>query len=221
MRRLRVILLALLVLVVPTFAFGGEEDPAGPATLSVSAELAGCGLAEANIVCQIDAGWNAIEGADYYTVSVTRADGSVIDLGQGAGTSRSIFVPYVGSGTYSVQVAAWGTPPGEEDPEVLVREQAMSTDDVGRGDDDAATSPGASIPTGDVRETLEPGDGPASEPEPAEEPVAEEPACAEVPAVEASTESTEQAVGQATAAETVPGEVPPAAEDPEPEPACP
>jgi hypothetical protein len=95
--------------------------------LGVSASLGGCGLAETQIVCRIDASWSSAEGADYYTVSVTRPDGSVVDLGQSTGTSRSIYVPYVGPGSYSIEVAAWGTPPDEDDPEVIVREDALST----------------------------------------------------------------------------------------------
>ena len=115
MRRMRIIGLALLALgPSPPSRSAASRHPPGR-SLSVSASLDGCGLANAAIVCQIDASWSALEGADYYTVSVTRADGSVVDVGEAAGTSRSIFVPYVGPGTYSVQVSAWGTPPGEDE----------------------------------------------------------------------------------------------------------
>ena len=177
MHRVRIIGLALLALAVPQLAFGGDQPPTAPATLSVSASLDGCGLAEAAIVCQIDASWNALDGADYYTVSVTRPDGSVVDAGQGAGTSRSVFVPYVGAGTYSVQVAAWGTPPGEDEPEVVAREQAMSTGGDGAatrvgprtsGDDPAREEGGAELSENDDAGSA----GPVAEP-----PAGEDPAC--------------------------------------------
>ena len=93
-------------------------------------------------MCQIDAGWNSLEGADSYSVSVTSADGSVIDMGETTGQGTSVWVPYVGSGTYSVSVAAWGTPPGEEDdgtPEVIARDSSMSGGEV----DAVAKSPPA------------------------------------------------------------------------------
>jgi hypothetical protein len=159
MRRLRVTGLALLALAVPPFALGGEEPPSGPADLSVSASLAGCGLVDAAIVCQIDAGWTPLEGADYYTVSVTRPDGSVVDAGEAAGAGRSLFVPYVGPGTYAVEVAAWGTPPGEDDPEVLVREKTLSTSAaVGQGDvTQEPGKPGEAEEAGDGRDAAEPG----------------------------------------------------------------
>jgi hypothetical protein len=223
MHRLRVVLLALLVLVVPTFALGGEEDPSGPATLSVNAALEGCGLANATIVCQIDAGWTALEEADYYTVSVTRADGSVIDLGQTEGTSRSIFVPYVGAGTYSVQVAAWGTPAGDEDPEMLAREEAKSTGKVTRN---AATTadPSGTGPAGDGRDTLEasePADDPGAVDEP---PVVEGPTCDETPEDEEDAEdasSTGRAVAETAGAETAPADEEAESDQPDSEPSCP
>ena len=128
MPRRRTILLTMLALLVPLPAFALTEDggPAGPVEIAVSASLGGCGLAETQIVCQIDASWSAVEDADYYTLSVTRADGSVVDYGQSAGTGTSLWVPYVGSGTYSVEVVAWGTPAEEETAHVLARDRASS-----------------------------------------------------------------------------------------------
>jgi hypothetical protein len=128
MMRRRIMSLALIALVVPFPALaldgGGAEKSSGPQSLSVSASLAGCGLAGSQIMCQINAGWNSLEGAENYTVSVTSADGSVMDLGTVTGRGTSAWVPYAGSGTYTVSVTAWGTPPGEEDDgelEVLAR----------------------------------------------------------------------------------------------------
>ncbi len=189
MPRLRVIGLTLLALAMPSLALGGEEPLGGTQTLSVSASLSGCGLAEAAIVCQIDTSWTTLEGADYYTVSVTRADGSVVDLGQSTGTARSVFVPYVGPGTYSVQVAAWGTPPGEEEPEVLAREKAFSTQDSkveaepsskpgarGSAEDGSTNEDGVEVePTEDLPGPDRPGEEPPGCEEP-ETPNEEEPA---------------------------------------------
>jgi hypothetical protein len=213
--RRRIVALTALGLAVPTFALGGEPAPPGPASLNVSASLGGCGLADTAIVCRIDASWDAPEGAEYYTVSVTRADGSVVDLGQSSGTSRSIYVPYVGPGTYSVRVAAWGTPPGEEEPEVLVREQALSTGgDAVRtegGEPTVATPPGESREDGAVAEgPADTGDHPdasppAGEPEPcAEEPVADPAAEEEVEplAAEEVVADAEQAAAEEAPAPT-------------------
>jgi hypothetical protein len=173
--RTRVIALTLLALAVPTFAFGGEQPPPGPANLSVSASLQGCGLANAQVTCQIGASWNALEGADYYTVSVTRPDGVVLDLGQTAGTSRSIFVPYVGAGNYSVQVAAWGTAPGEDEPEVVARDRSFSTGDEPTGTQTKASRTDRAGEAGDGHETDEVTAGPAPDPEPAPGPSTPEP----------------------------------------------
>jgi hypothetical protein len=216
MRRLRIIGLSLLALGVPAFAFGGEQGPSG-GSLSVSASLGGCGLANAAIVCQIDASWTAFEGADYYTVSVTRADGSVVDLGQSSGTSRSLYVPYVGPGTYSVQVSAWGTPPGEEEPEVLAREQSLSTAGTGGGGGEVGTDPAGSAPPGEGRDTGEVVEEPASEDEPVTEPpVVEPPACEEEPPQEPVEPAAE------TASEPVAESVDPLAAEDDPEiPPCP
>ena len=216
MRRMRIIALSLLALGVPAFAFGGEQPPPG-GSLSVSASLGGCGLANAAIVCRIDASWSAFEGADYYTVSVTRADGSVVDVGQGAGTSRSIFVPYVGPGTYSVQVSAWGTPPGENEPEVLAREKSLSTADAEGGGDEVSTDPAGVAPPGDGRDTGEVVEDPTGEDDPAiEPPVVEPPVCEEEPPEE-PVEPDAEAAGE-PAAETVD---PLAAEDDPEIPPCP
>ena len=218
MRRMRIIGLSLLALGVPAFAFGGEQAPSG-GSLSVSASLGGCGLANAAIVCQIDASWSAFEGADYYTVSVTRADGSVVDVGQGAGTSRSIFVPYVGPGTYSVQVSAWGTPPGEDEPEVLAREKSLSTDAEAAegGGDDVGTDPADIAPPGDGHDTDEVVEEPTGEDDPATEPpVVEPPVCEEEPPEEPVEPDPEEA-GE-PAAEAVD---PLAAEDDPEIPPCP
>jgi hypothetical protein len=199
MRRRRVLLLALLALAVPPFALGGEEPPSGPAELSVSASLAGCGLVNTAIVCQIDAGWSPLEGADYYTVSVTRPDGSVVDAGEVAGTGRSVFVPYVGSGTYAVEVAAWGTPPGDDDPEVLVREKALSTSSDTGGS--VTQQPGESGLPADGRDATGPG-AVTDDPGPATDPDLDEPAACDEPDEEPIEEPEPDEAGEEAAAAT-------------------
>lgn len=184
--RRHTLLLTLLALLVPLPAFalnGGGTQPAGPVEISVSASLGDCGLAETQIVCQINASWSAVEHADYYTLSVTRSDGSVVDYGQSAGTGTSLWVPYVGSGTYSVEVAAWGTPPDADRAHVIARETSVSSSRMTRPALDARRNASAgedgrqpgTAPGG--AEVEGPDTGAAGE-EPGE-PTAEEPACEE------------------------------------------
>lgn len=132
LRRAFLVAAIAAIAVVPLRAFGvvGAEAPSG---LSVSASLGGCGVGGEGIVCTIDVSFSGVEGADYYTGTLTRADGSVQDLGaigsgEGGG-GASVSVPYVGAGNYSVTVSAWGTPEDDEEggkPELLDRERARA-----------------------------------------------------------------------------------------------
>jgi len=209
----RIFALALIALVVPIPALalegGGSDAPSSPG-LTVSASLESCGLADAQIMCQINAGWNSLEGADSYSVSITGADGSVIDMGETSGRAASVWVPYVGSGTYSVSVTAWGTPPGEEDdgtPEVIDR--SMSGGEVDGGvakappaqgsDDDARDDGGIQDTTEDPVIDEVPDDSRD------ETPVCEEPPVEEPP------------LPPATEPDPVPGEDDAAVAPPEPE----
>ena len=175
----RVLLVAAIaaLAVVPLRAFGvvGAE---APSALSVSASLGGCGVAGEGIVCQIDVSFTGVEGADYYTASVTRADGSVQDLGtvgsgEGGG-SASVSVPYVGAGNYGVTVSAWGSPDDDEGdkPELLDREQTGTSKRQHTGE--AKAEPAGEDPT-----EVGPGAAPAAEPAepaaPAAEPAQPEP----------------------------------------------
>lgn len=198
MIRKRVLGLALIALAVPFPALaleGGGAEGSGSPGLSVSASLESCGLAETQIMCKINAGWNSLEGAETYSVSVTSPDGSVIDMGETSGQGSSVWVPYVGSGTYSVSVSAWGTPPGEEDdgtPEVIDRSTSMSGGEVdgvaktppeaaaddSRGDDGA--EPAGEEPPVDEIDPVEPRD---------ETPVCEEPPVEEPPLPPAEPET--------------------------------
>jgi hypothetical protein len=166
--RRRALLYAALALAVPlpALAITGAESDA--ASLEVSAGLDNCGLVADQIVCKIDATWSEIPGADRYSASVTRADGSVVDYGDVGAGSASFWVPYVGNGTYTVEVSAWGTPPGEDKARVLTKEVAAASDDgeVGLKGGDASAEPAEPAepagddPTGDA-ETDDPEDRPA------------------------------------------------------------
>ena len=168
LRRAFLVAAIAAIAVVPLRAFGvvGAEAPSG---LSVSASLGGCGVGGEGIVCTIDVGFSGVEGADYYTGTLTRADGSVQDLGaigsgEGGG-GASVSVPYVGAGNYSVTVSAWGTPDdGEEGekPELLDRERAKA------GDEDSGEVSSEPAPDEPAAETESDPASEPSEPAPAE-----------------------------------------------------
>jgi hypothetical protein len=113
MSRKRALLYASLALAVPLPAIAFEHG-SGPASLEVRASLDGCGVTRDSIVCAIDASFNRLEQAEYYTAGVTAPDGSVTELGtvaEGGGSddaSSSLWVPYAGNGTYAVTITAWG-----------------------------------------------------------------------------------------------------------------
>ena len=110
-------LLTLLALAAPLPAFAISDqalepvsaDP-GPAALSVSASLDSCGVMSNEIVCKLDVSFNPLPNADSYTATITRADGSVTDYGDVGPGGASVWVPYVGAGSYSVKITAYGEP---------------------------------------------------------------------------------------------------------------
>lgn len=227
MRRRRSLLYAALALAVPlpAFALGGAKDSGAlPAAgrLGVAASLDGCGVLENSVVCRIDASFSPVAGASYYTASVTRADGSVVDYGTiGPGGGTSFWVPYAGDGTYSVQVSAYGTPPGAEKPELLAKDSAGTGG--GRRSAEERRSPGASDGDGAGEPTGGPGGGSADGPkddtggseEPPTEPDCDGERALADPAGASGSESS--ATGVATLEET--GETPESVECPGEEPA--
>ncbi len=173
MRRRTLIYAALALAVpLPALAVPGRGGPAElpPQRLIVGASLDSCGTAADTIVCKIDAAWNQIPGAERYTATVTRADGSVVDFGDVGAGSTSFWVPYVGNGTYTVSVSAYGTPPGAEKDEVVARDSA----DAGSGDEpqeqETLRTPRPDATRGGTTDSGP--DGPGDEPEP---PTCEEP----------------------------------------------
>ena len=135
MRNRRAIVCAALALAVPLPAFaltsGGED--AGPASLSVSASLGSCGIAQTQVVCVIDVSFEPFPGARRYRASVTRADGSVIDYGSIDAGGASLPVTYVGAGTYGVRVSAYGHKDESDKPVLLDTDSSHAKP----GDDDA------------------------------------------------------------------------------------
>src|SRR3954454_11059606 len=109
MRRKRLLLYVALALAVPVpaFALGLGGSGSGAGSLDAQASLDSCGLFENQIVCKIDASYNDVAGATRYTGSVTAPNRAVSDYGSVGAGGTSFWVPYVGNGTYTVQIQAW------------------------------------------------------------------------------------------------------------------
>ena len=202
--RNRALWLTLFALVapIPAFALSGEEGAgqveAGPAALSVSSSLGSCGVIDTGIACPVNVSFNTLPNATSYTATITSPDGSVTDLGGVGAGGTSAWIPYVGAGTYAVQVTAYGTPIDPSDdsdgrPEVI----ATGISPPGEGEGEPRTAPdrtneveaGAADDGGSTGEA----EGPAS----VETGAAEEPACvpeAPVPAPETVTPAPETTV---------------------------
>jgi hypothetical protein len=135
MRRKRLLLLAALALAapVPAFAVGLATGGSGAGSLDAQASLDSCGLFENQIVCKIDATYNEVAGATNYTASVSAPSGAVSDYGSVGAGGTSLWVPYAGNGTYTVEIQAWGTPPSNKTKPPLV-----ASDKTGAGDNGAA-----------------------------------------------------------------------------------
>jgi hypothetical protein len=171
-----------LAIPLPALALTGDEGGSG---LSVEASLEGCGVNGPRIVCEINTSFGSIEGADYYTASVTAPDGSVTDFGRVAGAGgggTSLWVPYVGNGTYSVTVTAWGDE-RTGGAEVIDRDGGSTSGEVEKVRKRDATEVGDG--TYEVPEADQQGE-PAEEPAevPAPVPEATEPPCPPDAAVE-------------------------------------
>ena len=216
-RRLLLLIALAAIAIVPLRAFGvvGGESAGG---LSVSASLGGCGVAGDGIVCEIEASFNGVEGADYYTASVTRADGSVQDVGSvgggEGGGSASIYVPYVGAGVYSVTVSAWGTPDEGVDGERELLDRTKA--DANRDKDSGKVSAEAA----EEAETLQPED-PAAPVDPVAETAPVEPAAPETQTLpECQPETTDATAAPAAGGDAAETSAAPAAAAPAPNIEC-
>ncbi len=177
-------LLAVAALVVPLQAVALDDGASGGGTLSASASLAGCGVSETGVSCQIDVSWSGIDGAQRYTATATLADGSVRDLGTvgvgSGGGATSIWVPYVGNGSYGVAITAWGNDDGDakklEESKVKIdavaEEAPESPADADAGEEAKPDQGGGEATDTPPGETTTP---PPTDPEPAD-PVPAEPA---------------------------------------------
>ena len=211
-RRVLLVVAIAALAVVPLRAFGVVGG--GSSGLSVSASLAGCGVAgESGIVCQIDFSFTGVEDADYYTATITRADGSVQDLGtvgsgEGGG-SASASVPYVGSGNYTVSVSAWGNPDEEKgEPELLERERSDAGDKEEKDSGEVSAEPAEETEAAEepVPETV-------PEPAPAEPAPEEPPPTQSLPECRPDTPDAAEAPmqdGESPEAQSAPPAQPPA-----------
>src|SRR3954453_12193785 len=122
MRRKRLLLYVALALAVPVpaFALGLGDSGPGTASLDAQASLDSCGLFENQIICKIDASYNEVAGATSYTASAIAPNGAVSDYGSVGAGGTSLWVPYAGNGTYTVEIQAWGTPPSVHSKPPLV-----------------------------------------------------------------------------------------------------
>jgi hypothetical protein len=224
MSRKRVLLYACLALAVPLPALALEAG-SGAADLDVQTSLNGCGIGGGAIACSLDASFNRLEDAEYYTASVTAPDGSVSDLGtvaEGGGEGRAsatLSVSFAGNGEYTVTISAWGY--DEEG-----RPDRIGSEDAVTGGDAEGSQKGELQPVGPPADEGAPG-AEVEEPVPGEPapPVTEEPP--ECPELEAPAPPADPAADQPAeplARDCIepPPEVPPGPEDgqePEPEPA--
>ncbi len=124
--RLRWLAYVALALVVPLRAFGG-----GTASLGVSASLGSCGLSGTAVYCNVNASFNHVPDAQYYTAQIVRPDSTVQDFGAvasgggGGGSTVSLPVTYTGAGTYTVTISAYGGP--KDDKKLIQRDKAKTT----------------------------------------------------------------------------------------------
>ena len=128
-------MLELLALAASTPALASSDNAMeptdaarGPAALEVSTALDSCGTLEDEVLCKLDVSYNALPEAASYSAAVTRADGSVVDYGGVAPGGTSLWVPYVGSGTYSVRVTAYGAPEQPDGDKEVVSTEVTPTE---------------------------------------------------------------------------------------------
>jgi hypothetical protein len=225
------VLLVCVALIVPIQA--GALEGRGSA-LAVSASLGHCGVSGSGIMCRIDVSWSGVENATRYTATATLADGSVQDLGTvgggGGGGSTAVWVPYAGSGTYTVAVTAWGSDPEgkdekleDDDAKAVIEDE--TADDHGKGGKDDSTAGDkleqpehqpAEKGDGEVDGQDEPGADPAPDSEePPAEPQDDEAPPAPSPTPNEETEGGNEEPSKAPQETGAPGEAEQKAEVPE------
>jgi hypothetical protein len=80
---------------------------AGPA-MAPRAWPMGCRAVHEQVQCSIAVSFNPVEGASYYTATLTTPGGASIPYGQVGTGSASLSFAYAGDGAYTVGVQAWG-----------------------------------------------------------------------------------------------------------------
>jgi len=162
--RRRALCLAMLALTVPPAAFAISE--LAPSTegqvpqLSVSTSLQSCGVLDAQLVCALEVSFEQLPNATGYSATVTRADGSVIDMGSVSAGGATLYVPYVGSGTYSVRITAYGEPVASEEPNEDETEETVIATDVAEATAEADDADGRKLETGAATATVRSEAGP-------------------------------------------------------------
>ncbi|HEX5954858.1 MAG TPA: hypothetical protein VFY37_02895 [Solirubrobacterales bacterium] len=128
-------MLELLALAASTPALASADNAMeptdaarGPAALEVSTALDSCGTLSDEVICKLDVSYNTLPEAASYSAAVTRADGSVVDYGGVAPGGTSLWVPYVGSGNYSVRVTAYGAPEQPDGGKEVVSTEVTPTE---------------------------------------------------------------------------------------------
>lgn len=118
MRRLGVfqaiIGLALAMLAVGAGGAIARSEPGlaeAPESFAVDATFGGCGRAEERIMCRVALGFSGIDGATSYQASVQAPGGGVTFLGSLGPEGGTVWFPYSGDGTYSIDVQALGPGP--------------------------------------------------------------------------------------------------------------
>jgi len=130
MSRRWIIPLAALALLVPVGAVALDRGSSG---LGVQASLGSCGVADNSVLCEISASFDRLDGADFYTATLTRPDSTIQDFGRVADgesgrATVSLWIPYSGNGSYTVEVTAWALD-ADGEPKELARESNRSNGD--------------------------------------------------------------------------------------------
>ena len=96
--------LALGVTAIAVPVHAGSASGGG---IHVDASLGGCKPGDGGSVCNINATFTSVSGADYYTASVTGPHGATQSFGTVATGSASVWPRYSGNGAYTITITAW------------------------------------------------------------------------------------------------------------------
>lgn len=97
----------VLLLAVAAVAVSIPAGTASGGSIAVEASVGGCKSGTGGVVCNVNASFTGVAGADYYTASVTGPDGGRQDLGTVPAGSASLWPRYTADGVYTVTITAW------------------------------------------------------------------------------------------------------------------